>query len=101
MPDDNEVTLLRVTLTLCTLCLSGKGGECHSPGCALWMRRAPDVPVTQYQAADDYEEAIADDVRFAVGVLEAAAPPREQDEGHYANRALTYLHRIQQRLAQA
>jgi len=38
-----EPTLERVTLTMCSLCLDGKGGECHTPGCALWMNRAPDV----------------------------------------------------------
>lgn len=37
--------LYRVTLTLCELCLDGKGGECHTPGCALWMNRSPDVPL--------------------------------------------------------
>lgn len=44
-PDDNETTLVRVTLVLCTLCLSGAGGECHVPGCALWMSSAPDIPL--------------------------------------------------------
>lgn len=37
--------LVRVTLVLCTGCLAGVGGECHTPGCALWMNRAPDVPI--------------------------------------------------------
>lgn len=32
-----------VTLTLCRECLTGAGGECHMPGCALWMGTAPDV----------------------------------------------------------
>lgn len=34
-----------VTLTLCDFCLDGAGGECHVPGCALWMNRAPDVAI--------------------------------------------------------
>lgn len=34
-----------VTLTLCRSCLNGAGGECHTPGCALWMSAAPDIPV--------------------------------------------------------
>ncbi len=38
-------TLVRVTLVLCSRCLAGEGGECHVPGCALWMNRAPDVPI--------------------------------------------------------
>lgn len=28
---------------ICELCMAGKGGECHSPGCVLWLRRAPDL----------------------------------------------------------
>lgn len=40
-----EPTLHRVVLTLCNLCLDGKGGECHVPGCALWMSTAPDLPI--------------------------------------------------------
>ena len=34
-----------VTLYLCDLCLNGAGGECYTPGCALWMNRAPDLPL--------------------------------------------------------
>lgn len=45
MPDTPEIPLQRVTLTLCVLCLAGMGGECHSPGCALWLNRAPDIPI--------------------------------------------------------
>jgi len=41
----SEPTLRRVTLTLCESCIDGAGGECHTPGCALWMNRAPDVPL--------------------------------------------------------
>lgn len=32
---------------LCRYCISGGGGECHSPGCALFLNRAPDIPVTE------------------------------------------------------
>lgn len=39
------MTLERVVLTLCTRCIDGEAGECHTPGCALWMNRAPDVPI--------------------------------------------------------
>jgi hypothetical protein len=41
----NEPTLVRVTLVLCIDCLRGAGGECHVPGCALYMNRAPDIPI--------------------------------------------------------
>lgn len=37
--------LERVILMLCEPCLDGMGGECHSPGCALWMSAAPDIPI--------------------------------------------------------
>lgn len=45
-----------------------------------------------------WPRGVDDDLRFAIGVLEAAAPPREQDEGHYANRALVYLYAIREAL---
>lgn len=39
-----EVAPVRtVQIRLCDHCLDGAGGECHTPGCALWMNRAPDV----------------------------------------------------------
>ena len=40
------VSLHKIRLTLCSLCLLGEGGECHTPGCSLWINRAPDLPVT-------------------------------------------------------
>jgi hypothetical protein len=47
---DAEVVLTEVTLTLCSLCLNGAGGQCHTPGCALWMIAAPDVPLWSHIA---------------------------------------------------
>lgn len=41
-------SLVRVTIVLCADCLAGMGGECHTPGCALWMNRGPDVPIVDY-----------------------------------------------------
>jgi len=35
-----------VTLDLCSLCITGTGGQCHTPGCSLWIHAAPDVPVS-------------------------------------------------------
>lgn len=43
----SEGTLNYVEIVLCNLCLNGKGGECHVPGCALWMSTAPDVPIRE------------------------------------------------------
>ncbi len=45
---DTEIVLTKVTLTLCSLCLNGAGGQCHVPGCALWFKAAPDVPLWDY-----------------------------------------------------
>lgn len=44
MPSQSTFDELRPVL-LCGRCRKGMGGECHTPGCALWMNRAPDVPV--------------------------------------------------------
>lgn len=33
------------TFTICSACLDGEGGECHTPGCILWINRAPDLPI--------------------------------------------------------
>ena len=44
--------LNRVTLILCDLCLNGAGGECHVPGCAFWLNRAPDLSL---RVRDDVE----------------------------------------------
>lgn len=40
-----EIPVHLVQLWLCDLCLDGAGGECHSPGCAMWINRAPDLPL--------------------------------------------------------
>ena len=37
------ISLHRVALTLCSLCLLGEGGQCHTPGCAFWLKAAPDI----------------------------------------------------------
>ena len=36
--------LRRVTLDICEPCIEGAGGECRTPGCAFWMRSAPEFP---------------------------------------------------------
>jgi hypothetical protein len=32
-------------IRLCDLCLDGAGGECHTPGCVMFINRAPDIPL--------------------------------------------------------
>lgn len=43
--EDPEPRLLRVSgeFTLCSACIDGEGGECHTPGCIMWLNRAPDL----------------------------------------------------------
>lgn len=45
---DPEIAVRLVQLRLCDLCLDGAGGQCHVPGCALWIKSAPDVPIRDY-----------------------------------------------------
>jgi hypothetical protein len=52
----NEPKLHRVVLTLCALCLDGEGGECHTPGCAMWLNRAPDLPIRKLAQSIDGKE---------------------------------------------
>ena len=43
----SEPELRVVVLTLCGPCLDGEGGECHTPGCAMWLNRAPDLSLRE------------------------------------------------------
>lgn len=45
--------LRHVTFDICEPCIEGAGGECHAPGCAFWMMRAPETPL--YFAMTDQE----------------------------------------------
>jgi hypothetical protein len=36
-----EPTLHAVTCTVCSLCLEGAGGECHTPGCVFIYHDGP------------------------------------------------------------
>lgn len=45
MTETSGTALNIVTATICDACLDGAGGECHVPGCLLWMSQAPDVPI--------------------------------------------------------
>lgn len=60
---DGFVPLHTVTLTLCELCINGVGGECHSPGCDLWIHRAPDIPILAAQGPSLYSQAHAEVMR--------------------------------------
>jgi hypothetical protein len=55
-----EVTL--VEIRLCSLCLNGEGGECHVPGCAIFLRSAPDLPL---ESGLDYATVQTNSVRVS------------------------------------
>ncbi len=40
VPTD-DIPLHHIEGSVCDLCLSGAGGECHVPGCSFWMHDAP------------------------------------------------------------
>lgn len=40
-----QETVKRVIIPLCDLCLEGKGEECHTPGCALFLHNSPGHPI--------------------------------------------------------
>lgn len=58
----SQDSLQTVSLTLCGQCIMGAGGECHTPGCALWMNRAPDLPLTVEPALPAVDTIAALDV---------------------------------------
>lgn len=37
--------IVRGEVTICSACLDGEGGECHTPGCLFWLNRAPDLGI--------------------------------------------------------
>lgn len=59
---------------------------------------ATTLPLDEDARRDHTHELLVQDVGWAIEVLEAVAPDRREDEGHYANRALTYLHRVRDTL---
>ena len=40
---DPHLVHVRGEFTICSACLDGEGGECHTPVCVLWLMRAPDL----------------------------------------------------------
>ncbi|KKK96708.1 hypothetical protein LCGC14_2660050 [marine sediment metagenome] len=43
-PDEPRLCLVS-GIYMCEACLDGAGGECHTPGCILWINRAPDLAI--------------------------------------------------------
>lgn len=48
--------LHRVTLDICEPCIEGAGEECHTPGCAFWMMRAPETPFYAAMTEQEFNE---------------------------------------------
>lgn len=87
---EEEVALYRVRLTLCTLCLAGAGGQCHTPGCALWINRAPDLSLLDrvlMEAGVDKPAATMDDVAALVAQEDATEARLEAERDRLAARA--------------
>lgn len=43
-----EPRLRRIVVWMCEACIEGEGGECHTPGCVLWINRAPDMGISNH-----------------------------------------------------
>lgn len=54
-PNADEPALHLVEIVLCTPCLSGEGGTCWTPGCALWCNTSPDVALWDNPAISKIE----------------------------------------------
>lgn len=83
---EETIAVRKVTLWLCDPCLYGAGGECHTPGCALWINRAPDIPlrdnpgVTVHEPEPALTVAAVDPARMeALGELADAAQEMRGD----------------------
>jgi len=57
---DGEVNVRWYAVYLCDLCVAGAGGECHAPGCALWIKSAPDIGLWSWQCRPLDESAVPD-----------------------------------------
>ena len=55
--DNDEPKVRRVIVNLCEMCLNGAGGECHTPGCVLWLNRGPDLALHPELIEDAGDEA--------------------------------------------
>ncbi len=51
--EELEESVSPMILDVCGLCREGAGGECHVPGCAFWMNRAPDIPLSSMLTRDE------------------------------------------------
>lgn len=45
LDNDGEYRVHQVKIRLCEACLEGKGDECHTPGCALFIHDSPGIRI--------------------------------------------------------
>lgn len=52
--------LKKIEITICEACLEGRGKECHTPGCALFLHIV-DLPIDpgMYEVIEETEEVEA------------------------------------------
>lgn len=50
--DEPTLEAVTGTIRICSACLDGAGGECHTPGCILWINRAPDLAIREMLLAN-------------------------------------------------
>lgn len=83
MPTESKPDVLRrVIVTLCEPCLLGEGGECHTPGCALWMSRGPDAgPIAHELLPPSFGPCncrkLCGDINDEIGVCKSLPRPPE------------------------
>lgn len=82
---DEWPALCRVRLVLCADCLAGVGGECHTPGCALWMKRAPNISFVdwceEFEVLEPGEETRASGQTAATTMFELEMFGHQEEEG--------------------
>jgi hypothetical protein len=85
--------LQTVVLTLCDACLDGTGGECHTPGCALWISTAPDIPLRDRARHESEAAKVTVDhpalVLLADALRATSGPARPEDIAKLLGHALT------------
>lgn len=65
MTSEGDDDVQPMILNICRRCRAGEGGECHTPGCNLWLNRAPDIPL---------ESDLTRQERIEAGAVELEVP---------------------------
>lgn len=77
--------VLEWVLPICRLCLDGRGGECHTPGCTFWVCPAPDEEQAQHIRNHGREARLAPDPRpTPCEVCDSGLRSHQHAETHHA-----------------